>query len=451
MLQRALLITLALAFFAAEAQADAPALLPVQGQLTDASGAAINDVFAVTFTLYDDASRTTTLWSEDVPVNFVEGYFTAFLGTTNALDLILFRDNSNVYLGVKVGDDTEMEPFEVGSVPYAGFAQYAAGAFDIADSAKLSIVSDVAVQLDNDGKVHDKYTDAEAIAAVTSALSTDTTQLEAALGTEADSNPLNHARYTDAEAVAALASHTGDAAAHHSRFTTAEARDAVSTDLSSWGHVARTQGLIIMPEGRSSVDGAGNVSLARLIIMNPLAGTYMRVEGGTYTLPSWGSLYVDLPPTGTRGVAATPAVRTWADTDRSYDGKDRLVLAQRQSSGDVYFNFNPRYASTNWTSLTLDNGWVTYSSGYNAPAYYRDSDGFVHIRGMIRSGTVANDLVVATLPAGYRPARRELQNCYSNAGIMRCDVDASGNIRIYPSTNSWFSLDNITFRASGGN
>lgn len=151
---------------AAPASADAPAMIPVQGHLAAADGTVVNDVFAVTFTIYSDSGGTTSLWSEEVSVNFVNGYFTAYLGTTVTLDLTTFRDNDALFLGIQVAGDDEMTPFELGTSPFAAFAQFSGTALDISDSAKLGLVSDVATQLNNDGSVHARYTDAEAVAAI---------------------------------------------------------------------------------------------------------------------------------------------------------------------------------------------------------------------------------------------------------------------------------------------
>lgn len=105
----------------------------------------------------------------------------------------------------------------------------------------------------------------------------------------------------------------------------------------TWGENARTQGILVIPEGTTTADdGAGNLTIPSLVVMNPAAGSWMRVTGGTYTLGSWGYLYVDIPPTGTRGTTVTPTVGSWSDEDRPYDSRDRLVLAQRVGTGAIY-------------------------------------------------------------------------------------------------------------------
>ncbi|EHI98055.1 hypothetical protein CDLVIII_1356 [Clostridium sp. DL-VIII] len=52
------------------------------------------------------------------------------------------------------------------------------------------------------------------------------------------------------------------------------------------------------------------------------------------------------------------------------------------------------------TAPTLINGWINYS-GYGYLYYWKDSLGYVCIRGVVSSGTP--DTPIFTLPAGYRP------------------------------------------------
>ena len=111
-------------------------------------------------------------------------------------------------------------------------------------------------------------------------------------------------------------------------------------NLAAWGLNARSQGLIIMPEGSVVDDGAGNLTFGgTIIVMNPLSGSWIRVTPGTYALPSWAALWVPIPPTGARGTTVTPTVNSWVDADRNYDGRDRVVLAQRMSSGNIWTRF----------------------------------------------------------------------------------------------------------------
>lgn len=102
-----------------------------------------------------------------------------------------------------------------------------------------------------------------------------------------------------------------------------------------------------------------------------------------------------------------------------------------------------------WTAPTLLNSWVYYGSPYNPPGYYKDSFGIVHLRGLVKSGTMTN--AIFTLPAGYRPANRQMNAAASFVSTTdaygRIDVDNAGNVLPMAGSNAFISMDNITFRA----
>jgi hypothetical protein len=111
---------------AAGARADAPALVPIQGYLTDAAGTPVAGVTEMTFSLYTSETASMPLYRETQSIEVREGYFTAYIGDVTPLALGLFRDNGTLWVGVRVGADPEMAPRALlGSVPFAGFAQFA--------------------------------------------------------------------------------------------------------------------------------------------------------------------------------------------------------------------------------------------------------------------------------------------------------------------------------------
>jgi hypothetical protein len=119
-------VVLVVALVAPTARADAPALVPVQGYLTDASGTPIEGATEMTFSLYTSELSTTPLYRETQMVDVRGGYFTAYIGDVRPIGLATFRDNGTLYVGVRVGADPEMTPRALlGSVPFAGYAQYA--------------------------------------------------------------------------------------------------------------------------------------------------------------------------------------------------------------------------------------------------------------------------------------------------------------------------------------
>lgn len=100
-----------------------------------------------------------------------------------------------------------------------------------------------------------------------------------------------------------------------------------------------------------------------------------------------------------------------------------------------------------FASLALTSGKTHYGGSY-ANASYRRISGQVYLRGLVRLSqaiTSSNNLV-ATLPSGYRPRRREvfLTNCGSR--FCRVDVLPDGRIvLVHRNDLRWVSLAGISF------
>src|SRR6185312_11802281 len=99
-----LLIGLSIASASAAA---VPTLLTEQGQLLDASGNPVTGSINVTFTIYDQPTGGTSLWTETQSISLDQGFFSAILGEATPIPPSIF-DGSPRYLGVAVGTDAEM-------------------------------------------------------------------------------------------------------------------------------------------------------------------------------------------------------------------------------------------------------------------------------------------------------------------------------------------------------
>ncbi len=93
----------------------------------------------------------------------------------------------------------------------------------------------------------------------------------------------------------------------------------------------------------------------------------------------------------------------------------------------------------------FENSWVAYGGGYTAPAFFRDPWGFVHLRGMAKTGSLSANIF--TLPAGYWPAATSLFNVISNGAIGRIDIGTAGNVYAFAGSATYLSLEGITFHA----
>lgn len=100
---------------------------------------------------------------------------------------------------------------------------------------------------------------------------------------------------------------------------------------------------------------------------------------------------------------------------------------------------------TGWLTPTMENGWVDYDSTW-APVRYRKIGNIVFLRGLIKNGTLAQNMFV--LPAGYRPLINLLFACESADVLCRMNVNSTGAVvNGAGGTTTWISLNNIVFVA----
>lgn len=159
----------------------------------------------------------------------------------------------------------------------------------------------------------------------------------------------------------------------------------------------------------------------------------------------------DAGPAGPRG----PAGADGAKGDKG-DRGDAGPLIQPEAWRQVGEAGQPAF--------TQDGGckWENYGSPHNTAAFYKDPGGRVHLKGFVRvvpilSGSECDwdfsDVrrTAFTLPAGYRPVRREAHGTVSSNQAGRVDVTSGGAILVEPigDPTQWVSLDGMTFRAAG--
>ena len=112
------LVFIAVTVWWAPALADTP-LLPVQGVLTDTGGTPIEGTHEVHFAFYDRDSGGTAIYIDTHSVSFTAGDFVAYV----ALDPTVFEGGPQMWLGITVEGDVEMEPrVRLGAAPTAAYA-----------------------------------------------------------------------------------------------------------------------------------------------------------------------------------------------------------------------------------------------------------------------------------------------------------------------------------------
>lgn len=114
-----------------------------------------------------------------------------------------------------------------------------------------------------------------------------------------------------------------------------------------------------------------------------------------------------------------------SDTTMATSGTTkRLPLSVMLADAVFLAALDTRYGATPWVAPTLVNGWVNFGSDYLGAAYqtarYRKVGDVVYIEGMIKSGTI--DQPVFILPAGFRPAARQVFTCLCRGAEMSPSV-----------------------------
>lgn len=97
-----------------------PNQINFQGKLVNSNGTnVVDNTYSVVFTLYTAPSGGTTLWTETQNVTTTTGAFQVSLGSVTSLADVNFNQDQ-LYLGIKVGSDSEMTPrIRFTAVPYA--------------------------------------------------------------------------------------------------------------------------------------------------------------------------------------------------------------------------------------------------------------------------------------------------------------------------------------------
>ncbi len=107
-----------------------PRTINFQGKLVNNSSGinVTNSTYSVVFTLYDKDSGGTALWTETQSVTTVDGIFRVALGSVTPIPSNFNFNWDGLYLGMKVGADSEMTPrIQMASVPFAFNSQKVAG------------------------------------------------------------------------------------------------------------------------------------------------------------------------------------------------------------------------------------------------------------------------------------------------------------------------------------
>nr|MBN2277965.1 hypothetical protein [candidate division Zixibacteria bacterium] len=112
-------LVLAIALYGLSAFAQVPQTINYQGHLLDDLGSPVSGSVAMTFSIYDEASGGTQIWTQSFPaVNVVEGGFTVILGDGDPIEPDVFN-SSDRWLEVIVDGQPINPRVKLTSMPYA--------------------------------------------------------------------------------------------------------------------------------------------------------------------------------------------------------------------------------------------------------------------------------------------------------------------------------------------
>ena len=138
-------------------------------------------------------------------------------------------------------------------------------------------------------------------------------------------------------------------------------------------------------------------------------------------------------------VSAVAGLRTNTVATSNY-----AVMTGEYGTEDIY---------EQWTVPSLLNSWVNFGvdtiDNWSNVGYYKDQFGFVHLRGLLKSGSSA-DADMFQLPAEHRPAKPQLFISFASGTPSACriDIDENGYVNAqYNGSTSETSLSGISFYA----
>jgi hypothetical protein len=133
----------AVSLAAAGALAESPALLPIQGHLSDAEGIPIDGARDITVTVFADEVGGAPLHTESFAAEPIDrGDFVVYLGGAgDPIDLALFRDESALWVEITVASEVIEPRLRLATAPYAGFASHCGDAATLDGNAPNSFAA----------------------------------------------------------------------------------------------------------------------------------------------------------------------------------------------------------------------------------------------------------------------------------------------------------------------
>lgn len=154
-----------------------------------------------------------------------------------------------------------------------------------------------------------------------------------------------------------------------------------------------------------------------------------------------------------RQTSTLTAVANHAVVGLEADGSHKVVFSNGAKITLAAPDDNP-----NATLLTLQSGWANWgTTQFHDLGYAKNGGHRVEVKGLVKVTSAARSNVIAVLPTGFRPKRREIMECMSSVGggagaqaSRRVDIETTGEIiptGWTPGLNDWISISHEFTRA----
>ena len=131
-------------------------------------------------------------------------------------------------------------------------------------------------------------------------------------------------------------------------------------------------------------------------------------------------------------------------------GSDMICLGDLETLPGTGGILNDPVAIEPWHEIgaagepAFENSWVNFGAPWETAAYAMQSDGWVRLKGMVKSGNVVGSFF--TLPVDYRPPFSLAPTILSLDANMALTMQTSGTIAVATGgSNSWVTLNGVMF------
>jgi hypothetical protein len=153
----------------------------------------------------------------------------------------------------------------------------------------------------------------------------------------------------------------------------------------------------------------------------------------------------NIPAGATNGGTLIHMARKNRVTQLFLDYSNVIAYVRAYTTGSVWSAWEAIATGTpkdTWHTPTFVNSWADYGGIYPV-RYMKDALGFVHLKGLLTSGTI--NATAFNLPAGYRPPNGHNFPSSSAGAFAQFSVASNGDVKPLVGANSSFSLDGCIF------